>query len=140
MTFLAGINPEDVTAKRLQNSDLELTFAGTSDKLTIERYFSPYYKNSSWHTGTNSNVIEEFHFADNTVWDIDDIKTMVRTINGTEGNDTLYGYEDADTTTAGAGDDAVYAGAGNDVILGVLATMRCTARMATTLLRRRRQR
>ena len=116
--FLEGINPSDVTAKRLSNSDLELTFAGSSDKLTIERYFSNYYKNSSWNTGTDSNAIEEFHFADNTVWDIDDIKAMVRTINGTENGEVLYGYEDADTITAGGGDDSVYAGYGNDVISG----------------------
>ncbi len=116
--FLSGISPTDVTAKRLSNSDLELTFAGSSDKLTIERYFSPYYKNSSWNAGTDSNVVEEFHFADNTVWDIDDIKTMVRTIDGTENNDVLYGYEDADTISAGAGDDTVYAGYANDVISG----------------------
>lgn len=116
--FLSGINPADVTAKRLPNSDLELTFTNSNDKLTIERYFSPYYKNSSWNVGTNSNVVEEFHFADNTVWDIDNIKTMVRTINGTENNDVLYGYEDADTITAGTGDDTVYAGYANDVIYG----------------------
>jgi Ca2+-binding RTX toxin-like protein len=118
ITFLEGIDPADVTAKRLSNSDLELTFTGTSDKLTIERYFSPYYKNSSWNTGVNSNVVEEFHFADNTVWGIDDVKTMVRTINGTENDDVLYGYDDGDTITAGAGDDIVYAGYANDVVYG----------------------
>lgn len=118
VTFLSGINPADVTAKRLPNSDLELTFANSTDKLTIERYFNPYYKNSSWNAGTDSNVIEEFHFADNTIWSADTIKTMVRTINGTENNDTLQGYENADTISAGAGDDTVYAGYANDVMSG----------------------
>ena len=116
--FTAGIASEDVVVRRLSNGDLELTILGTSDKLTVERYFSNYYKNSSWNTGTDSNAIEEFHFADNTVWDIDDIKAMVRTINGTENGEVLYGYEDADTITAGGGDDSVYAGYGNDVISG----------------------
>ena len=118
VTFLTGINPADVTAKRLNNADLELTFAGSADKLTIERFFSSYYKNSSWNTGVNSNVIEEFHFSDNTIWDLDDIKDLVRTVNGTEDADVLYGYEDADTITAGDGNDTVYAGSSNDTIYG----------------------
>lgn len=116
--FLAGINPTDITAKRLPNSDLELTFAGSSDKLTIERYFSPYYKNSSWNSGTDSNVVEEFHFADNTVWTAATIKDMVLTINGTENADTLYGYEGNETITAGADNDTVSASSGNDTLYG----------------------
>lgn len=116
--FQEGISPENVTAKRLTNDDLELSFAGSGDKLTIERYFSSYYRNSSWYTGVNSNAIEEFHFADGTVWNIDTIRSLVQNVTGTDSSETLYGYEGNDTIHAGAGDDTISSASGNDSLYG----------------------
>ena len=129
VTFLAGINPGDVSVRRLSNSDLELSFAGTEDKLTIERYFSPYYKNSSFNAGIDSNVVEEFHFANNTVWTATTIKDKVRTIRGTENDDMMQGFADqSNILYAGAGNDEIYSGGmngdelfgeeGNDILIG----------------------
>ncbi|MNH50190.1 Bifunctional hemolysin/adenylate cyclase precursor [compost metagenome] len=116
--FAAGISPTDIKAKRLSNDDLELTINGTADKLTIERFFSNYYKNSSWNTGVHSNTVEQFHFDDNTVWGIADIKNLVLAIDGTEASESLNGYEGNDTISALGGNDYIYASSGNDTLTG----------------------
>lgn len=43
---------------------------------------------------------------------------VAATINGTQGNDTIYGTGKADTISAGAGDDIVYSQGGDDTVRG----------------------
>jgi len=69
--------------------------------------------NTEWGDSPNTNryVIE---------WDAglmnDD--NAVDTLNGGDGNDTLYGYGGADVLGGGDGIDTVFGGAGNDIIDG----------------------
>ena len=127
--FGAGIDPADVVASRVED-DLVLTIIGTTDKVTIERYFSVYGRMVSDYNpyvGLGTQKVEEIVFADNTIWDIQTILDKTRYINGTSGNDTLNGYDiddiisglgGNDTIHAGDGNDEVYGGAGNDVLYG----------------------
>ena len=120
------IKPEDILVKRTDNN-LELIVKGTSDKLIVEDYFSPYYSYSYNDPTKMVNKVEEVRFTDGTVWDVAYVVEAVRNVNGTNSSETLYGYEDNDivkshdgddTVYSGAGNDTVYAGSGNDYIIG----------------------
>ena len=106
--FTEGVKPDDIALFRAGN-DLEICINGTSDKLTVSKYFdtsSPYYLYS----------IEKFQFADGTVWNASTIAQQPMSIIGTEGNDSLYGYEFNETINGLGGDDYISSGAGNDTI------------------------
>jgi len=76
--------------------------------------------------------IEEFHFADGTIWDQAAIAWFMMAptegdnllkgtsgddvIEGLGGNDELYGYDGNDILHGGAGDDRLYGGGGNDLL------------------------
>lgn len=78
--------------------------------------------------------IEEFRFADGTVWDQSDMHrflnaptdgdNQIRGTNGSDvidglaGNDAIYGLSGADTLTGGSGHDYLDGGDGNDVLRG----------------------
>lgn len=124
VTFLTGVNPDDITVTRANgsssyNRDLVLSIKGTSDTLTIKGYFYNGLEASNYQ-------IEEFRFADNTVWTHDDIKAALRMFSGTEGNDsntnfgdqdlTAYGYEGDDTLLGSGYIDMLYGGEGDDVL------------------------
>src|SRR5207253_1571570 len=98
----ADILPSDVLLVRDQNS-LVLHITGTSDQLTILNYFyvSPYNADGS---------IEQFHFADGTIWKTTAIDAWLASGNAnmpTDGADTLMGTATNDTIAALGGDDTV---------------------------------
>ncbi|PPT73267.1 hypothetical protein XthCFBP4691_20605, partial [Xanthomonas theicola] len=71
-----------------------------------------------WLTSTSENVstrIEQFVFADGTVWTSETLKAKGLTTWGTSGDDTLTGWD---------GDDLLLGGAGNDVLDGGTGTNR----------------
>jgi len=117
--FGLGILPEKIVLSRSGNN-LEFTIAGTTDKLTIVNgYFDSsygYYK------------IEKFHFADGTIWNLNDIMSGSIYTYGTQGDDNvtysagiqdiMYGYGGNDTLYGGDGDDIVYGGDGIDWLDG----------------------
>lgn len=133
--FLAGVDPDDITITRTSGSysdqnNLILGIRGTTDTLTIRGFF---------YSGINDPAykIEQFTFADGTVWTLDDIKAKLRTYTGTEsndvnqnfgdqdltaygldGNDTLHGSSFVDTFYGGNGDDYLYTSSGNDTLDG----------------------
>ena len=107
IVFAAGIAPDEIRITR-SGLDLILTLAGSSDRITVQRYFD--------NDGDSAYKLEEIRFADGTVWDIAQVKMMV--MQGTEGNDTLYGYATDDVLHGGAGNDTLYGGAGDDELHG----------------------
>ena len=126
--FGTGINPDDVSIKRVVrwNSsyvvayyDLELTIASTDDKLTIQQYFGSY--NSNWGStqpGT-SFMVEQFTFADGTVWNSNTIHDKMHNVSGTTGNDSISAYDDVPVTYHGlGGDDALNGGVAADMLYG----------------------
>jgi Ca2+-binding RTX toxin-like protein len=121
--FGAGINPEDVTVKRVSrysgntHYDLELSINGTSDKLTIQDYFG-YESYNGTQPGT-SYMIEQFTFADETVWTSSSIYDAVHNVTGTSGSDSIVAYDSGAVTYYGlAGSDTLYGNSGDDLLNG----------------------
>jgi Ca2+-binding RTX toxin-like protein len=126
-----GIAPADVVLRRVYDSgyeSLELSIAGTSDKITTRYAFY-------WDDPTNPyNPLQQISFADGTTWDLNAIKAKLYagtsgadTLTGTLGNDaisgaagadTLYGRDGGDVLNGGAGDDTLYGENGNDTLDG----------------------
>ncbi|MBE0484227.1 MAG: hypothetical protein IBX52_12080, partial [Bacterioplanes sp.] len=107
IVFADGIVPDEIRMTRSGNN-LILTLAGSIDRITVANYFRS--------DGDSAYKLEEIRFADGTVWDIAQVKVMV--MQGTEGNDTLYGYATDDVLHGGAGRDFLYGGAGDDELHG----------------------
>jgi trimeric autotransporter adhesin len=123
--FAADIRPSDVFVKRVSNTVLALRNRNTGHELWIRDFFARQ---------DNQYKIEQFKFADGTVWDVASIKAMIDrvteegdfiqgydwddTIDGLGGNDFMLGQLGNDTLSGGLGDDTIEGGAGNDVISG----------------------
>ncbi|MEO9877380.1 MAG: calcium-binding protein [Anderseniella sp.] len=128
--IINGYLMEDVIATGIGGNDVELTFAGTSDKITLVNALA----NGVFQT------IDYYEFVDGgttTVWTKQDLADAVagnvppggtvvthpgtaaaETINGTSGDDVINGLAGDDTLAGKAGDDTyLYAsGDGNDII------------------------
>lgn len=136
LQFGTGVSPSDIIVRYITRSqygstnyDLELTISGTTDKITILNYLGYRGTYGGYQPGT-SNQIEQFTFADNTIWTTADIDAALRNITGTGGDDTLtafqydtgsatfYGLAGNDTLTGAAGDDLLDGGDGNDYLYG----------------------
>ena len=101
---ITGYTPGEVSIARPTSSDLELTFSGTSDRITILGY----------HDG-RQDLIEEIVFDDGTVWFEADIRQMLIAQAQTDGADTLNGFANNDTLEGGLGNDTVSGGTGDDI-------------------------
>ena len=107
--FAADILPEEPLVTRYQDN-LILSFTGTSDQITVQNYFL-----------ASNYRIEQFRFADGTVWNTTAIEAWMATHGAnvpTEGTDTLVGTPGDDTLDALGGDDTVSGGTGNDTLSG----------------------
>ena len=113
-----GIEVSDVSYSK-QSSNLDITIGTGGDKIKVTSVFS-----SSWATRS----IEEIHFADGTIHDLDFIHQQVYTYQGTSGNDTkngtftygdsMYGYDGDDTLKGFSGNDLIDGGNGDDTLMG----------------------
>jgi len=96
--FDAVITPQMLTLSR-DGDGLLVTFTGSTDSLRIVN-------------GITTGQVEEFRFADGTVWTIDQI--LLRLLDGTDGDDRLIGYSGADIIDGKGGSDELLGGFGND--------------------------
>ncbi|HJU05549.1 MAG TPA: calcium-binding protein, partial [Nitrospiraceae bacterium] len=112
----ADILPTDLTVLRgadgfaldVRGGDLAFRVNGTTDKLTVSRFFLD-----------PSNEVQQVQFADGTVWDVETIKEMTRNITGTDQDNTLGGTDFfEETIIALAGNDSLNGGAGPDSLSG----------------------
>ena len=119
-----GIGPGDLKVARV-GYNLELTILGTTDKLTV----------NDWFSSTDSQI-EQVQFADGTLWDAATLTTLSKGVasegndvlqgdessadilNGLGGDDSLYGLSGNDTLNGGAGNDKLFGGAGMDTLDG----------------------
>ncbi|WP_158515245.1 calcium-binding protein [Paraburkholderia phytofirmans] len=109
--FDADIRPEDVTVRRDgQGYDLLLTISGSNNVLRVKSQFFQSGGSSVFGYG-----IEQFRFADGTIWTKQDVALMA--LQGTPGNDVLVGYNGDDVLDGGAGNDLLIGGAGSDTYL-----------------------
>ncbi|WJF91652.1 calcium-binding protein [Paraburkholderia bonniea] len=107
--FDADVLPEDVTVKRDGSTDdLLVTIRGSANVLRISEQLrqlgQTFYK-----------AIEQFKFANGTIWSKDEIALM--TLQGTSGDDLLIGFNGDDLMDGGAGNDRLYGGNGSDTYL-----------------------
>ena len=140
--FGAGIKPQDIVAWR-SGADLVLSIIGTTDKLTIQRWWNPD------ETGPAGEYrIERIEFTPSVgsglsgaVWDAAYIQSQILDVPpviGSEGSDRLYGFGSARNVIYGMGgddlliggayigsdgvmhgsDDTLAGGTGNDVLQG----------------------
>ena len=104
--FGIGVRPEDITISHIgefgneaQGYYLYLDIAPTGERLTIEWEF---YVNPN--TNQRLPAIEEFRFADGTVWTPDFL--IARELASTPGDDVIRGFPNrADIMDGGAGND-----------------------------------
>jgi len=131
LQFKSGVLPSEVVAKRVYDSgyeSLELSIAGTTDKITVRYYFSGNDPANAY------NPVQQVKFADGTVWNTATILSKVfagtaaadsitgtnaaDVINGQAGADTIYGRDGNDTINGGADADALYGENGADTLDG----------------------
>jgi trimeric autotransporter adhesin len=112
LQFRANVSPADVLVSRSASgsgTDLLLSIAGTTDSVQLVGYM--------FGDGVNDYTVNQIKFADGTNWSLADIK--LKLLQGTTGNDSLYGYASSgDLINAGAGDDYGFGLAGADTING----------------------
>ncbi|MBW8890647.1 MAG: calcium-binding protein, partial [Burkholderiales bacterium] len=116
LQFKAGIAPADVIVRQAYdnyfggNRALELSIAGTADKVSINGFF---YNDDPANAYAG---IQKVRFADGTEWTANQIVTML--LAGTAGDDNLRGTSAADTITGGAGNDTLNGAGGDDTVSG----------------------
>ncbi|AVS91151.1 hemolysin-type calcium-binding protein [Paracidovorax avenae] len=115
LQFKDGVQASDLVLRQVYDNQLgskalEVSIAGTADKVTINGFFY----NSDPANPLNS--VQRFEFADGTAWDLAAITAKLFT--GGDGNDTIIGTNQADTMRGGRGNDDLWGGAGNDTLLG----------------------
>jgi len=108
--FGPGIAATDITFAR-NGMDLVLGIAGTTDQITIQKW--------GWGEAWR---IERFVFADGTIWDATQISAHIPfsdSITGTGGIDSLSVWTGESGTVQGLeGDDSLFGGNGNDTLIG----------------------
>ncbi|SDG42860.1 calcium-binding protein [Paraburkholderia phenazinium] len=100
----AGITPSAVTVTGDSGSDILLT-DGT-DQIQIDGEDS----------GKNARV-QQVRFADGTVWTVSQVLAMAEDIDGTTGNDTLYGTAGANVFDGKGGNDLEVGNGGDDTFI-----------------------
>ncbi len=123
LRFKPGISSEQILARRVFDADftrtdannaryasLELSIAGTTDKITVRGVFDYDDPRNQY------NPLQAIEFADGTVWSLADI--VARTLMSTDGGDVLRGTAVADVVRGGAGNDTISGGAGDDDLYG----------------------
>ena len=111
LLLTGGVLPSEVRLSRTGDS-LVVSIIGTSDKLTVQSYFSL--------DGSSSHAVDQIRFENGTSWDVATVKTLVQ--QATTGNDTLYGYATDDVLDGQDGNDYLYGKAGNDTLSGGAGT------------------
>ncbi|WP_166763037.1 beta strand repeat-containing protein, partial [Xanthomonas euroxanthea] len=107
LELAADVAVSDVTIWRYSD-DLVLTINGTDARVTVSSYF--------YNDANGPYALNQVRFADGTVWDAAQIKSLVQA--STAGNDQLTGYQGNDSLSGGRGDDTIYGQAGDDLLQG----------------------
>ena len=114
--FKEGITKDDLIFTRTASDVMEIKIKDTDDKIILENLFD------------SRHGVEQFKFADGTVYKLKDIEKELSVIRGTEKDDklssfdsrgfTLEGYEGNDEIRGSYGDDVLDGGTGNDILYG----------------------
>ncbi|MBG3852507.1 hypothetical protein I4699_21500 [Xanthomonas hortorum pv. carotae] len=107
LELAADVAVSDVTIWRYSD-DLVLAIKGTDARITVSSHF---YNNAN-----GPYALTQVRFADGTVWDATQIKSLVQV--STAGNDQLTGYQDNDSLSGERGDDTINGQGGDDLLDG----------------------
>ena len=116
LQFKTGVATTDIVLRQVGDADigqttaLEVSIAGTTDKIVINGVF--YGDNPA----NGYNGVQQFKFADGTVWN--QAAILAKLFAGTAGADVVTGTIGNDVMSGGAGADTLYGRAGNDSISG----------------------
>ena len=106
----AGILPSDLRGRFIAGSnggtDLEISIAGSSDKITVQAFYD------GQNPGNYYNPVQQVRFANGTVWGLTELTTLG--LQGTTGHDSLTGTTGNDTFGGSAGNDTLDGGDGDD--------------------------
>lgn len=109
ISFGPGITAADITVQRSSGDFYSLELVNNLDGggiIILGQFADPMMQ------------VEQFVFADNTIWTAADVRTQILGAQITSGDDTINGFYTDDVIHAGAGDDAIFAGGGDDTIYG----------------------
>ncbi|MBP6014326.1 MAG: AHH domain-containing protein [Alphaproteobacteria bacterium] len=109
ISFKADVLPADVQLIRL-GLDLIVKIIGTTDQITIKQQFSAIDSSSV----LGKNRVENFAFANGTLWTAVQVEQMTLAAQQTAGNDTIYGYASSDVLDGGTGNDTLQGNGDND--------------------------
>ncbi len=94
------VTTENITARR-DGNDVFFTLKDSGDQLRIVN-------------GADQRLVEEFNFADGTIWDFDDLRAEL--VRGSDGDDLLVGFAgETDILDGGFGSDELVGDTGDDV-------------------------
>ena len=108
--IISDYRADETTVQRVPGTEnILLTFAGSTDSITLVRAL----------TGSYLNQIESYEFeADGTIWTPSDLAAQILTQEVTAGDDNLQGFDTADIISAGAGNDSIHGLGGADLLSG----------------------
>jgi Ca2+-binding RTX toxin-like protein len=105
--IFTDLDPSDITLNR-NGDDLLIIVIATGAIIEVNDFFKQW--------GTAGNGIEQIRFADDTVWDRDDIKANT-VFTGSPGNNVITDSAQDDVIHGLGGNDYIKIGAGSDTIL-----------------------
>ena len=105
--IFTDLDPSDITLNR-NGDDLLIIVTATGAIIEVNDFFKQW--------GTAGNGIEQIRFADDTVWDREDIKANT-VFTGSPGNNTITDSAQDDVIHGLGGNDYIKIGAGSDTIL-----------------------
>ena len=112
VVFGPGIVSTDANYARDADGNLEITFDGLTDKLTVQKQFD-FFETGVFGT-INFDLIESFEFADGTVVLWSELLPLLVSQQSTSGDDIIEGFWFDDVLDGGAGNDVLIGGNGGD--------------------------
>ncbi|WP_417453881.1 calcium-binding protein [Kiloniella sp.] len=101
--LIHGYMPQEAILAQ-DGANLVITFAGTSDKITLVNTLS----------FSRSDTIEQIIFDDGTLWGMTYARATLIEQQQTDGNDTVVGFAGDDTLEGGLGNDILHGNDGSD--------------------------
>ncbi|MCF6239302.1 MAG: hypothetical protein L3J79_10940, partial [Candidatus Marinimicrobia bacterium] len=109
VSFNSDVAPDDIILSRgVDDDDLQMNIAGTSDTLIIRDTFK------SRSLAQSIDYIEEFRFSDGTVWTLAEVGLALLDIESTDGDDFIRGFSTQDRLDGGLGNDLLQGWDGGD--------------------------
>ena len=104
---ISGYDPADLTLLDGGSNCLLITFAGSTDTITINGMLN----------NDRYDRIEEIRFDDGTVWNTAEISAQLVAGQSTAGDDVVVGTSGVDTVYGEAGNDTLHGGDGSDTFI-----------------------